>query len=176
MSVRTDVRAFAAFLIVALATAGVLVAAATVGDDTAPRAPAPSATPEPAARHPISRPARALFAQRPQLGVACRVPNSIRCDRVGFAVWLRRPVDSVSASIAGRRFPLAYQDAPTRVRMYAGFLHPAGLADGPLRVPFTARGMWFGEGRVAARVRVWLEAGGRTTTTVVRVPLRAGWG
>ena len=39
-----------------------------------------------------------------------------------------------------------------------------------------ARGVWFGEGRVAARVRVWLEAGGRTTTTVVRVPLRAGWG
>jgi hypothetical protein len=172
MSVRTDVRAFAAFLIVAGATAAVLVTAATIGDDTAHRSAAPSSTPE----QPVVRSARALFAQRPQLGVACRVPNSIRCDRVAFAVWLRRPVDAVSAAIAGRRFPLAYQQSVTPVRMYAGYLHPAGLADGPLRVPFTAGGMWFGEGRVSARVRVWVEAGGRTATTVVRVPLRAGWG
>jgi len=60
--------------------------------------------------------------------------------------------------------------------MYTGFLRPAGLADGPLRVPFTARGKWFGEGGPFARVRLWIEADGRTRPTTVRVPLRAGWG
>jgi hypothetical protein len=163
------VRAFAAFLIVAGATACVVAIAARLGDTT--RAPAP-------ARHEPPRAARAgaLFTQRPQLGVACRVPNSIRCDRVALAVWLRRPADSVRAAIAGRRFRLEYQDSTTPERMYTGYLHPAGLADGPLRVPFTAGGRWFGEGNVSARVRIRVEAGGRATTTVVRVPLRAGWG
>ena len=157
-------RAFAAFLIVALATAAALVATATVGDGTRPTPTRPRFAQRP------------LFAQRPQLGVACRVPNSIRCDRVAFAVWLRRPADSVRAAIAGRRFALRYQEAPTRVRMYVGHLRHAGLADGPLRVPFTAGGKWFGEGRVMARIRIWVETAGRTTTTVERVPLRAGWG
>lgn len=161
-------RAFAAFLIVATATAAALAFVASTGD-----AP-PSATPRAAAAQPLR--GAALFAQRPQLGVACRVPNSIRCDRVGFAVWLRRPADSVRAAIAGRRFPLRRVDAPTRVRMYVGYLRPAGLADGPLRVPFTARGRWYGEGGVAARVRVWIQARGRTAVTTFRVPLRAGWG
>jgi hypothetical protein len=162
------VRAFAAFLIVASATAAALAFVASTGDP--PGAASPPAAPEQPAR------AGALFARHPQLGVACRVPNSIRCDRVGFAVWLRRPADSVRAAIAGRRFALRYQRAPTRQRMYMGFLHPAGLADGPLRVPFSARGRWYGEGGPSARVRVWIQADGRTRATTVRVPLRAGWG
>ena|SRR5215217_2125237 len=164
----TYVRAFAAFLIVASATAAALALVARTDD-----AP-PSAAPRASAAQPVR--AEALFVKRPQLGVACRVPNSIRCDRVGFAVWLRRPVDAVDAAIAGRRFALRYQQAPTRERMYMGFLRPAGLADGPLRVPFGAGGKWYGEGRVSARVRIWVRARGHTATTVVRVPLRAGWG
>jgi hypothetical protein len=162
------VRAFAAFLIVASATAAALAFVASTGD------PPGAATPRAAPEQPVR--ARSLFVRHPQLGVACRVPNSIRCDRVGFAVWLRRPADSVRAAIAGRRFALRYQEAPTRERMYMGFLRPAGLADGPLRVPFTARGKWFGEGSPSARVRVWIEADGRTRAATVRVPLRAGWG
>ena len=161
-------RAFAAFLIVASATAAALAFVAGTGDP--PGAAAPRAAPAPPAR------ADLRLSRRPYLGVACRVANSIRCDRVGFAVWLRRPAGSVRAAIAGRRFALRYVQAPTRVRMYAGFLRPAGLADGPLRVPFSARGKWFGEGAPIARVRVWIEAGGRTRETTVRVPLRAGWG
>jgi hypothetical protein len=162
------VRAFAAFLIVASATAAALAFVASTGDP--PGAPTPRAAPAEPVR------ADSLFARHPQLGVACHVPNSIRCDRVGFAVWLRRPADSVRAAIAGRRFALHYLQAPTRERMYTGFLRPAGLADGPLRVPFTARGKWFGEGGPSARVRLWIEADGRTRATTVRVPLRAGWG
>ena len=161
-------RAFAAFLIVASATAAALAFVASTGD------PPGAGTPRAAPAQPVR--ADAVFGRRPQLGVACRVPNSIRCDRVGFAVWLRRPAGSVRAAIAGRRFPLRYQEAPTRERMYEGFLRPAGLADGPLRVPFTARGKWFGESGPSARVRIWIEADGRTRATTVRVPLRAGWG
>jgi len=110
------------------------------------------------------------------MGVSCRVPNSIRCDRVGLAVWLRRPAAAVRAVIAGRPFALGDADARVPPRRFAGFLRPAGLAEGPLQVPCTARGKWYGEGRVAARVRIWVEARGRTSTTTVRVPLHAGWG
>ena len=165
-------RAFAAFLIVAAGTAAALTVTATLGDTTAPRPERPvRAEPQP-------RPVRAstLLARRPYLGVSCRLPNSIRCDRVGLAVWLRRPADAVRAAIAGRRFRLDDPESSAPPRMHAGFLRPAGLADGPLRVPFTARGKWYGEGAVSARVRIWVAAGGRTTTTTVRVPLRAGWG
>ena len=42
------------------------------------------------------------FAQDPSMGVACHVPNWIGCDRVGLAVWLRRPAIAVSATIPAR--------------------------------------------------------------------------
>src|SRR5438270_737090 len=42
-----------------------------------------------------------VFSKDPYMGVACHVANSIACDRVGLAVWLRRPAIAVSASIAG---------------------------------------------------------------------------
>src|SRR2546429_277960 len=35
-------------------------------------------------------PAKRLLARSPYLGVACPTANSIACDRVGLAVWLRR--------------------------------------------------------------------------------------
>ncbi len=107
----------------------------------------PNATPaaEPAPR-PISSwryaPTRwrRLLAQRPYLGVACRVPNSIRCDRVGLAVWLRRGSAPVRAAVAGRRLRL--RPASGR-RFQIGYLRRAGLADGPLRLPCPARARWY---------------------------------
>jgi hypothetical protein len=165
------VRAFAAFLIVASATAAALAFVATTGDP-----PGAAAPPRPAAAPGDRVSPGTVLARRPFLGVSCREPNSIRCDRVGLAVWLRRPADSVRAAIAGRRFRLDDPDASVAPLMFAGFLRPAGLADGALRVPFTARGKWFGEGRPAARVRIWIDARGRTMTTALSVPLHAGWG
>jgi hypothetical protein len=165
------VRAFAAFLVVGVVTSCVLALTATLGD-SAP-SPRPTASKAPAGR---TVQASALLARQPYLGVACGVPNSIRCDRVGLAVWLRRPAVTVRAAIAGRRFELTDQHVNAPLRMYVGFLRGAGLADGALQVPFGAGGRWFGEGGISARARVWVQARGRTATIVVRVPLRPGWG
>lgn len=106
------------------------------------------------------------------LGVACPVPSSVACDRVGVAVFVRERVPSVRAVVAGREVVLrraAWRDE--RGRAWIGYVHHAGLRDGPLRVP--ARGnRWTGRGAPVVRVRVL--AGPRSA--VVRVRLRPGWG
>lgn len=48
----------------------------------------------------------AVLSRAPYMGVACATPNGIACDRVGLAIWLRRPATSVSATIAGRPLKL----------------------------------------------------------------------
>jgi hypothetical protein len=114
------------------------------------------------------------------MGVACRVANSIACDRVGLAVWLRRPAVSVDATIAGRRLKLDDPSWSGRAReglrtMFAGFLQPAGLAQ--LRVRPNASGRWYGVNAPSPTVRVWIDYGhGRYAATDVSVLLTAGWG
>ena len=154
-----------------LATAGVIGSILVLADPPA-EAPEPAASPMP---EPV-RVKAATLVERTFMGVSCRKPNSIRCDRVGLAVWLERPAESVTAVIAGRRFALEDAEAGRRPRMFVGYLRPAGLADGPLRVPFTAGGRWTGEGAVTPRVRLWIRAGGRIATTSLRSRLRAGFG
>jgi hypothetical protein len=67
------------------------------------------------------------------MGVSCRIPNSIGCDRVGLSVWLSRPA-SVTATVAGARLML---NDPTwsyvvyhghkPLYVYASFVQPAGI-------------------------------------------------
>jgi hypothetical protein len=128
-------------------------------------------------------PASPMLAREPDLGVTCGVPNSIRCDRVGLAVWLRRPAETVTATVAGVTIEL---DDPTwsgpalhgRRTMFTGFLQPAGMLNGPLKVrPDRGRYWWAGAHATSARVRIVAIYGQRhrasVTTTVL---LRAGWG
>ena len=166
-------RSFAAFIGVAFVT-GAVIGATAAPTETAPPERLAVAVAERPPRILPARPGR-LLARRPYLGVSCRLANSIRCERVGLAVWLHRRADAVRAEIAGRRLRL---DDPTSAPepMYTGFLRHAGLADGPLRVPFSARGRWYGEGSVTVHVRIWVRTRGRTRTTVVSVRLRPGWG
>lgn len=119
-----------------------------------------------------------LLAGPPYLGVACPVANRTSCDRVGLAVWLRKPARSVVASMGGRSFRL---DDPTWSgprrnglrRMFAGFQKPAGLRRGPLRIPTT----WTGLPPVKTRVRIRVTlASGAVRTTRVTVGLSPGWG
>ena len=114
-----------------------------------------------------------LHVVRVYMGVSCPKANSIRCDRVGLAVWLRRRPARLSATIAGR---------PLRLRRhsdhYEGFLVPAGLIDGPLRVrPDGGRYRWTGAKPVTARVRLTARfPDGRTLRRTLNVGLAAGWG
>jgi hypothetical protein len=119
--------------------------------------------------------ANRLLARQPYMGVSCHVPNSVTCDRIGLAVWLRRPAHGVTARINGRRVVL---DDPQwslpqdpRGPLFAGFLHPAGLRDpdGPLGVPGPR---WYGVPPRSAWVELQID--GHATGLVV--PLQAGWG
>jgi hypothetical protein len=124
-----------------------------------------------------------VLARAPYLGVSCRAPNDFTCDRVGLAVWLREPALAVRASVAGRAFALddrSWSGASRggRRRAFAGFLRPAGLLDGPLRLTADdGRGRWIGRRPVTADVRLTIQLPhGEVVSTRIDVPLRAGWG
>jgi hypothetical protein len=117
------------------------------------------------------------------MGVACHIPNSIACDRVGLAVWLQRPA-TVSATIAGA--PLKLND-PTwsyvarsgrrAVYVYAGFLQPAGLTTRLHVTPEANTPTWLGSNAPSPTVWFRLDFGrGKVVITHENVFLSAGWG
>jgi hypothetical protein len=120
--------------------------------------------------------ARQVFSQAPSLGVACSTASSIACDRIGVAVWLKRPATHVNASIDGR--PVVLRPPRARGGWWEGYLHPAGLIDGPLRVtPDRGRYVWTGRHPRDAHVAVTIVRGlGIRERAAATVPLRAGWG
>ena len=171
-----------------MVTAGAIVIA-TVGQ----RSPSGSSVPAPtvvAASTVLSRP--------PYMGVRCPGANSIRCDRVGLAVWLKRPAGSVTATIAGAPLVLNHHDdflwpGDRPHTEFDGSLQPAGIVSrlhvhvvpvhGKLArqlrhdgVP-VGRQAWFGEGSAGAPVQLTIhETDRRTVITHVYVGLRPGWG
>ena len=118
------------------------------------------------------------------MGVACRQPNSIACDRVGLAVWTRRFARGVRATIAGRELQLedpswSGESRHGLRRLFAGFLHHAGLRGrGPLAVRVeNGHNRWTGVHPVELRVRLLITyADGSQLTTTVRTGLSPGWG
>jgi hypothetical protein len=89
----------------------------------------------------------------------------------------------VDAAIAGREVALDDPEWSGQVengerRMFAGFLQPAGLIDGPLQVtPDAGPDRWIGREPVSATVDLRIvDDGGTTSTTSVQVRLSPGWG
>jgi hypothetical protein len=128
-------------------------------------------------------PPQRVLAGAPYLGVACREPNSLACDRVGLAVRLRAPAVAVSATIDGRPLQLDDPDwsGPVhagRRRLLAGFLHPAGLLSGPLAPqPDDGPGRWVGRRPVEAGVGLTIAVTPmHYVRTSLRVRLAPGWG
>jgi hypothetical protein len=141
------------------------------------RAPASNATSG------AAQSAAGMFSREPGMGVACHVPNSIACDRVGVAVWLRRPAVAVSATVDGA--PLRLNDRELsgpahngRRTMFVGFLQPAGLLNGPLKVrPDAGRYYWIGSHPLFARVRIIADYGhGQLASVIVGVQVSPGMG
>lgn len=130
-----------------------------------------------AGESPPPAPKRTLEVERVYMGVSCSKPNSIRCDRVGLAVWLPHGVKSLRATIAGK--PVAMRPPERDGRgWWEGFLQPAGMTrPGPMHV-VTEGGMRF-TGRVPVTPRVRLRAtwpDGSSGARSERVRLSAGWG
>jgi hypothetical protein len=120
------------------------------------------------------------LARAPYMAVSCDGrPNWIGCDRVGLYVYLNRPVARLEASIEGRELPMRSGPGGADSRNnWEGFLRPAGLIDGPLKVrPDRGRLYWFGKTPVFARVRLTIfSADGESATRVMKLPLAAGYG
>jgi hypothetical protein len=165
---------------VTLATAAIATALVPVLVDRVNRAPTPAAGPTP-------RPAAALLARTPYLGVHCPIENSTACERVGLAVWLRAPARTVSATIAGRRLSLS--TAPARAfaapgqrsgTMFVGYLEPAGIVTRLHARPDATPIRWWApspSNAPAPRVTIRIVTrGGRAFVTALDVPLEAGWG
>jgi len=130
--------------------------------------------------HPVPTGApSAVLAEEPYMGVACPIPNSIGCDRVGLSIRLRTRAYSASATIDGRALTLdnsQWSDPPVRGKheFLGGFLQPAGLKNGPLKITTDSSGY---PRSVTATVRLVVDyGGGREVQTTTAVGLHAGWG
>jgi hypothetical protein len=125
--------------------------------------------------------ATALFSQSPYMGVACHIPNSIACDRIGLTVWLRRPALSVTATISGRSFALENRmwSGPVRHGLrtqFAGFLQPAGITS-RLGVTTERGAYWDGSGTPDPLVVLEITRPGQAPVQAwTNVSLMAGWG
>ena len=117
---------------------------------------------------------RLVFLQNPYMGISCGLPNSVACDRVGLAVWLRRSA-VVTATIDGRTLSL---NDPTWSRpttfMYAGFLQPASMAT---RMHVPPSSMLFVKPLPSPSVWFRIDFGhGNVVLTHKDVQLEPGWG
>jgi hypothetical protein len=159
-------RRFGAAALILAAGAGALVVARS-GDGGAP------------ARRPVAPRAVAVapgtVVARTYMGVSCRRANWIGCDRVGLAVWLKRPARTVTGTIAGR--PLRLPRASWGRRLFIGYLQPAGIRERLHVVPDHPHDRWWGTQAPSPVVTLrMVYRDGRAVTTRLRVPLMAGWG
>jgi hypothetical protein len=159
-------RALVALLVAA--AAALLVAERPA--DQPPAQPSAASPPPPTTLVPWRR----VLTRVPYMGVACSTPNSPACNRVGLAVWLKRPALAVDATLVGRHVALDNQQWSRGRRMFAGFLRGPGVG-ASLGIPPGIR--WEGNPTPFAfvRLRISYRDGGLEQTRV-RVPLMAGWG
>lgn len=178
------------------AAAALLGVGALLALDGGPRHVTQPANPLPPG---ATQPQRLSLARRPYMGVSCTRASSIACDRVGLAIWLKRPAAHLTATISGRTVALhipcgapsfnhrepcdSYCQAVKRDQpcgtYFEGFLQPAGLRrDGPLKVkPDQGRHRWIGTEPPFGLVRITARYRDRhTARTQLRIPLSPGWG
>jgi hypothetical protein len=122
----------------------------------------------------------AVLAREPYMGVSCPRPDTIRCDRVGLAVWLKRPARRVNATVAGRPFALddphwsALPGGDGR-KMFAGFLQRAGVRERLHVTPSRGEHYWGIEPPFPV-VTLRIDYGDRIVKTTLQVRLMSGWG
>jgi hypothetical protein len=125
---------------------------------------------------PASR-TRLSYAWSPFLGVACRKPNLMACDRIGTGVNANRAAVLVVVRVAGRLVTLSPPSPGSN--LWQGYLQGAGPAHGPLRVrPVPGTRLWFGSPELYphARVIAVLADGQEASTGDTTVLLHPGFG
>jgi hypothetical protein len=126
----------------------------------------------------------------PGMGVACpAAPNSFACDRIGIAVWMNDAPRRLVATVYGHSVTL-HDETTTCLRLqpcahayrgphfWTGYLQPAGLLSGPMKVtPDAGRYRWYGHHPVTGVLRIVATyQDGTTAVATRRVPLAPGWG
>ncbi|HVC86316.1 MAG TPA: hypothetical protein VNC40_02700 [Gaiellaceae bacterium] len=122
-------------------------------------------------------------APGPYVGVDCPgALNSIACDRLGIAVQLLRPAVRIDVLAEGRavsmRTTSKYAPHAVRGTFWVGFLQPAGLLNGPLKIqPDEGRTYWVGRHPAFVSLRITAHyADGSVASVHERTPIRPGWG
>ena len=123
---------------------------------------------------------RLVFLQNPYMGISCRLPNSVACDRVGLAVWLRRPavvtatIDGLALSLNDPTWSEAFPTGRPTNFMYAGFLQPADMTT---RMHVPPSSMLFVKPLPSPSVWFRIDFGhGNVVLTHKDVQLEPGWG
>jgi hypothetical protein len=123
---------------------------------------------------------RLVFLQNPYMGISCRLPNSVACDRVGLAVWLRRPavvtatIDGLALSVNDPTWSEAFPTGRPTIFMYAGFLQPADMTT---RMHVPPSSMLFVKPLPSPSVWFRIDFGhGNVVLTHKDVQLEPGWG
>lgn len=129
----------------------------------------------------------AVLARSPYMGIAtCRQAQSSpapdTCYRVGLAVWLKRPAETVRATGANGSLALSHTNhrwipmtSSVQGREFIGFFKPTGIV--PSAYPRTNKATYATPGTPVAAVELTIvNRQGRTLITRVRVPVEPGWG
>ena len=110
------------------------------------------------------------------VGVACSVPNSVRCDRLGVGAEVPGPATLVTASVDGRLVTLNPPDRGGD--LWQSYLYEAGLRrrGGPLDT-HAVHGRWIGDPPVIVHVRVTVfRPDGSAGVTAETMDLHPGFG
>jgi hypothetical protein len=125
------------------------------GDDTARRAPVTEAT-------------------RVDVGVACLTPNSVRCGRIGIAVFASGRLERIEAQIGRYRVALHETDGG----YYQGFVDARDLTHPPFSIHADPAGRWYGypPATVDLRLTGMAAGNGQPFDVTQHVLVAAGWG
>jgi hypothetical protein len=123
----------------------------------------------------------AVLSRRPYMGVAaCPRSQASTCDRVGVAVWLKRPASTIAASIAGEPLKLhgtrdngSLSAARGPRTLFIGYLQPAGIGT---RLHVQVSDRTSPAPSTESTVRLMISYRAHQAVTQLRVPLAAGWG
>jgi hypothetical protein len=119
--------------------------------------------------------ARLPSASFPYLGIACRIANWARCNRIRIGVHLSRPAILVTVQVDGHLVTLSPPPDPGD-DLWEGALFGMGPRHGPLAVR-ARHGYWYGEPPVYPRVRVTAYFADGTAATHAGIGyLHAGYG
>jgi hypothetical protein len=105
------------------------------------------------------------------VGVSCPEPNSIRCGRIGIAIWPNGSVDDLKAQIGP--YAASLRESGDH---FEGFVTANDLSAEPFAIHASDAGRWIGDPPARVDLRVTGSADGARIDVTFRADIAAGWG